>query len=123
MYTTTMKESDSSRPPPPKDFSDTFTVVEYAVRNMFKKKSPAVAAKMTVKSLAGSSNMFIGGGQYIVQIDPKKLENALYNRMVEYALKYKDVEIGIVGTLHHFEQFGKKRVEKELRARVEKAMR
>lgn len=104
------------------DHSEHPTVVEYAVRFLFKKKSPAVAAKMTAQRLGGAPNTFIGGGITPVQIDPKKLENAIYERMVKRALELDDVEKGIRATLFQFSQSGK-RVEKELTRRVMAAKR
>jgi hypothetical protein len=67
------------------DQSTNSTVVEYAVQEMLKGKSPAAAAKRTVKKLSGGTNMFIGPG--VVQIDPKALEAALWDRMAETAIK------------------------------------
>jgi hypothetical protein len=104
------------------DHSEHPTVVEYAVRFLFKKKSPAVAAKMTAQRLGGSPNLFIGGGLVPVHIDPKKLENAIYERMVQRALEFDDVDKGIRSTLFVFYQSGK-RVEKELTRRVMAAKR
>lgn len=68
------------------DRSTNSTVVEYAVQTMMKKrKSPAAAAKDTAAKHNGSENMFFGPG--VVEIDPKKLEEAIWDRMVDYAIK------------------------------------
>lgn len=66
------------------DRSTSETVVQYAVRELFKGKSPAVAAKTTAKKLSGGTNMFLGPG--ITLIDPVKLEEALWKHMLKYAL-------------------------------------
>ena len=57
------------------------TVVEYAVRECFKHKSPKAAAAATKRKLAGSPNLFIGGGIEIVEIDEQQLENQIWLRM------------------------------------------
>lgn len=67
------------------DRSTHATVVEYAVRELFKRKNPAAAAKITVAKLSGTENMFLGAG--VTLVDPKKLEDALYDRMVESVIK------------------------------------
>jgi hypothetical protein len=56
-------------------------IVEYAVRECFKHKSPKVAATATKRKLAGSFNLFVGGGQEIVEIDEQELENQIWLRM------------------------------------------
>jgi hypothetical protein len=63
------------------------TVVEYAVRFMFKRKSPAAAAKLTAEKLGGSTNMVIGGGRETLVIDPKRLEAAIWDRLVAHAIE------------------------------------
>ena len=81
------------------------TVVEYAVQELMKGKSPKVAAARTAKKLSGSENMFLGPGVSV--IDPKILEEALWERLVEFAVnlaKSQDVEWAVASTLQHFEQ-------------------
>jgi len=68
------------------DHSTNPTVVEYAVRFLFKRKSVRVAARATAAKLSGQQNYFIGDGA-AVQIDPKKLEGALWGRLVDRALE------------------------------------
>lgn len=69
------------------DHSTHSTVVEYAVRFLFKRKSPKVAAKLTAQKLSGGTNMFIGGAAETVVVDPEKLESAIWDRLVSKALK------------------------------------
>jgi len=84
------------------------TVVEYAVQYLFKGKSPAVAAKATVKKLSGHENFFVGPG--VSTIDPKALEAALWDRMAEFsakgASKYATGKehYALGGTLQYFKQ-------------------
>jgi hypothetical protein len=66
------------------DKSNHPTVVEYAVRDLFKGKSPAAAARFTAKKLSGSENLFLGSG--VVDIDPKVLEDNLWERMAASAV-------------------------------------
>lgn len=61
------------------------TVVEYAVQNLFKGQSPKKAAENTAKKLSGHENMFLGSG--ITTIDPRTLEDALWDRLVDFTLK------------------------------------
>ena len=70
-----------------KDHSHNDTVVEYAVRYLFKGKSVARAAQETARKLSGSTNLFIGGGVEEVVIDPSRLEDAIWARLVEQARK------------------------------------
>lgn len=65
------------------DRSDDPTVVEYAIREVMKGKSPAVAAKTTAKKLSGGQNMMIGPGVTI--IDEAKLETAIWDRFAAIA--------------------------------------
>lgn len=58
------------------------TVLEYAVQEMMKGKSPATAAKNTAKKLSGGTNVFIGGGSQ-VEIDVKALESAIWDRVAD----------------------------------------
>jgi hypothetical protein len=106
------------------DRSDHPTVVEYAVRTMMKGKSPASAAKDTVKKLSGSENIFFGPG--VTTIDPKKLEDALWARLVACAIhSMKHIREGkehfaLDGTLSHFDQ--KPSMRKELKRRTIEAL-
>jgi L-alanine-DL-glutamate epimerase-like enolase superfamily enzyme len=90
------------------DRSTNPTVVEYAVQDLFKGKSPAAAAKHTAKKLSGGTNMFLGPG--ITTIDPKALEAALWDRMAEYAARGVPKYTGgrehyaLGGTLQFFKQ-------------------
>ena len=63
------------------DFSSHPTIVEYAVRECFKHKSPKAAAASTKRKLAGSPNLFVGSGTEIVEIDEQQLENQIWLRM------------------------------------------
>lgn len=66
-----------------KDHSRNETVVEYTAQEMIKRGvSPAVAAKRTAKKLSGNKNMFIDP-THPTLIDPKKLEGAIWDRIVE----------------------------------------
>jgi hypothetical protein len=84
------------------------TVVEYAVQDLFKGKSPAAAAKATAKKLSGTDNFFIGPG--VSTIDPKGLEAALWQRLAEFAAKgATSFKAGkehwaLGGTITHFHQ-------------------
>jgi hypothetical protein len=55
-------------------------VVEYAVQNLFKRQSPRVAARNTVKKLHGQENLLLGPGT--THVDAGKLETALWGRLV-----------------------------------------
>jgi hypothetical protein len=67
------------------DKSTNPTVVEYAVREMMKGKSPKAAANATVKKLAGGENMLLGPG--VTQINPEVLEKELWKRLVDFTIK------------------------------------
>ena len=96
------------------------TVVEYAARTMMKGKSPAVAAKDTAKKFSGYENMFFGPG--VSYIDPQKLEEALWNRLSDFALTgAKRMRPGMEhfaldSTVQHFRQTPG--VRKKLKARI-----
>ncbi len=62
-------------------------VVECAVRECFKRRTPRTAALTTQKKLAGSPNLFIGGGTEVVEIDPQELENQIWFRMADRTIK------------------------------------
>lgn len=102
------------------DRSTDSTVVEYAVQEMFKRKTPRTAARNTAKKLSGYENMFLGSGVSV--IDAKKLEEALWERMVTFAMdRIQKVRPGmehfaIGGTADHFRQG--KAIEQELDRRV-----
>lgn len=99
------------------DASTHGTVVEYAVRECFKHRTPATAARITREKLGGSANLFIGGGTEVIDIDEEKLEMAIWDRIREaclYSLKYIKPgfeHVAIAGTL---EQFGQKATKQNL---------
>lgn len=68
------------------DNSTNQTIVEYAVQFLFKRKGPAAAAKATVKNLHGHTNLMISPTTP-VSVDSKKLEAAIWDRIVNQALK------------------------------------
>ena len=71
-----------------KDQSTHSTVVEYAVQNLFKGKTPKASAAATAKKLSGGPNMFLGvHPPDVVKIDARKLEEAVWDRIVDFALK------------------------------------
>ena len=100
------------------DRSDSPTVVEYAVQDLFKGRTPKAAANATAKKLSGHENFFLGPG--VTVIDPKKLEAALWDRMAEYAsksaVKFKPEKnhYALGGTL----SFYKQPVKPEVRSRL-----
>jgi hypothetical protein len=102
------------------DRSTNPTVVEYAVQDLFKGKSPAAAAKATAKKLSGHENFFLGTG--VSTIDPQALEAALWDRLATFAAKdVASLKIGkehyaLGGTLQHFNQ------KPALRARLKAAV-
>ena len=67
------------------DRSTDDTVVEYAMRLVFKGKSPSAAAKATSKKLSGGTNIFLGGG--VTTVNPESLEAAIWDRFVPTAKK------------------------------------
>ena len=83
------------------------TVVEYAVQEMFKGKSPKVAAENTARKLNGGTNMFIDVTNE-TDIDPTELEEALWQNMADYAVRGSRPgdEVGAArGALMHFNQW------------------
>lgn len=94
------------------DHSQHPTVVDYATQTMMRGKSPAAAARATAKSLGGVSNLFISPVDP-VQIDPAKLEEALWNRLVEFtvqgmsSMKAGFEHYALDGTIAHFHQAAK----------------
>ena len=98
------------------------TVVEYAVQEMFKKKSPNAAAKATAKKLGGFANVFVGGGSEPLDIDVKELEEALWDRMANYVassiprFRAGKEHYALGGTISHFQQ--KPTIRAELKRRV-----
>lgn len=108
------------------------TVLDYAVVYMQKGKSPSVAAKLTAEKLSGGTNYFLGNG--VVSIDPKVLEDALWDRMANDVItampKFKEgkEDFALGGTLDLYGQAkGPMRTinpkqEAELRKRVVKKL-
>lgn len=84
------------------------TVVQYAVHELFKRKSPKTAAENTARKLNGGTNMFIDVSSD-TDIDPKELEEALWINMAEYAAQGRckpGEERGCAqGALMHFGQW------------------
>lgn len=109
---------------PQEDRSTHETVVEYAVREMMKRKAPRRAAEITAQKLSGSHNRFLG--PVIPLIDPKKLEVALWDRLVEVVLenirRFKPgaEEMALGAAIDHFRQG--KAVEKKVRGLVIKRL-
>lgn len=98
------------------------TVVEYAVRSLFKGKSVKSAANYTVKKLSGQDNLFLGDEVYI---DPKRLVDALWERLVEFSLHDRDLSkpihtFTIDATLDYFNQKITTRTRAELKKRITK---
>lgn len=100
------------------------TVVEYAVQELFKKRSPAVAAKRTAEKLSGSENLFFGPG--VTLIDPQTLEAALWERLRDFTIKgmssYKPDkrDWALDGTIDHFKQ--RPSIRPKLKALVEQKL-
>ena len=92
----------------PTDRSTNPTVITYAVQDLFKGKSPAAAAKHTVKKLSGTENMFLGPG--VSTIDPKALEAALWEHLADFVIagfpkmKPGKEDYALDGTIFHFSQ-------------------
>lgn len=106
-----------------KDRSTHSNVVEYAVQYLFKGKTPKTAAAATAKKLSGGSNMFLDvHPPDIVKIDARQLEDALWDRMVDFAIKAvarikpDKAHFALGGTIQHFRQ--KPALGAELKRRV-----
>ncbi len=90
------------------DRSTSETVIEYAVQDLMKGKSPAAAAGRAARRLSGGENMFLGPGVSV--IDPARLETALWDRLAERVVKsLRHYAVGkehyaLEGTLHYFNQ-------------------
>jgi hypothetical protein len=68
----------------PTDHSTNDVVVEYAMQVLIKgKKSPKVAAMTTMKKLNGGTNMMIDPHAKAINIDPRKLEDAIWGRLAD----------------------------------------
>lgn len=86
------------------------TIVEYAVRECFKNKTPATAARVTREKLAGSANLFVGGGSEVLEIDEVVLEAAIWDRIRESCVrnlrstKPGMEHVAIAGTLEQYHQ-------------------
>jgi hypothetical protein len=106
-----------------KDRSTHSTVVEYAIQELLKNKTPKKAAEITAKKLSGSPNMFLGvHPPDIVKIDAHQLEDAVWDRMVDRVIKgvasFKPDKAhwALDGNLTHFRQKPNQRA--ELKRRV-----
>jgi hypothetical protein len=94
------------------DDSENQTVVEYAAQEMFKGKSPAIAAKITAEKLSGHENMFVRPGSPVA-IDARRLEDALWSRLADFTidamgkLRVGKEHYALDGTAQHFRQRGK----------------
>lgn len=92
-------------------------VVEYAVRECFKRRTPRKAAETMMDKLAGSPNLFIGGGQETVVIDANELERQIWVRMAARAvsaasrMKPGNEQMALEATL---EEYGQKVTPKNL---------
>jgi hypothetical protein len=105
------------------DRSTHSNVVEYAVQYLFKNKTPKAAAAATAKKLSGGSNMFLGvHPPDVVTIDAGQLEEALWDRIVDFAIKgiarikADKAHYALDGALQHFHQ--KPTLRPELKRRV-----
>lgn len=111
---------------PNADHSRHPTVVEYAVQEMFKRKSIKTAAASTAAKLNGHSNMFIDPSGALVEIDTRSLESALWDRLAESAIRsLKSYKAGkedwaVDGTLQYFKQSPK--LKAQLKARIVDAL-
>ena len=91
---------------------------------MFKGQSLSRAAKTTAQKLSGGTNMFLGSG--VTLIDPKKLEEALWSRLVDIVVKgipkFKvgKEHVALDATLQRFSQ--KPALRAELKRRVIQVM-
>lgn len=96
--------------------------IEYAVRTMMKGHSPATSAKRTAEHFNGSTNVFLGSG--VIEIDPAELEDALWDRMVDFAIaatakiKPGKEHYALGGTIQHFGQGRFKKTRSELKERI-----
>lgn len=93
----------------PADHSSHPTIVEYAVRELFKNKSPIAAARATKRKLHGGVNFFVDA-HHPVNIDETRLASALVTRMAEFAIQaLRHVRPGaesyaLDGAVQHFHQ-------------------
>lgn len=93
------------------DHSANPTVVEYAVR-FLPKKGVSAAARETVKRLHGYQNMFIDSKMVPVSIDQKKLEMAIWDRLVDHVKQTiasfkpgkQDMALGSVADIHRLKK-------------------
>lgn len=106
-----------------KDRSTHSTVVEYAIQELFKNKTPKKAAEITAKKLSGGPNMFLGvHPPDVVKIDPRLLEDAVWDQMIDLVLKgvasFKadKVHWALDSAIQHFRQKPNQRA--ELKRRV-----
>lgn len=84
----------------PADRSTHGSVVTYAMQEVWKGKSPATAAKYTAKKLSGGPNMFLGSPTEDVHVDPKVLEEAIWNYLAtEWAPKMTQGPQGVEGAV------------------------
>lgn len=110
---------------PSQDNSTDEIVVEYAIQNLFKRMGVEKAARVTAEKLSGKKNLFIGGGGGTVVIDPKRLEWAIWDRLVRHTMKGISwvkpgkEDVAFLGTVDNF-RLGKKD-QKTLKPLVENA--
>lgn len=119
------KQSAYPQRNPSQDNSTDEIVVEYAIQNLFKRMGVEKAARVTAEKLSGKKNLFIGGGGGTVVIDPKRLEWAIWDRLVRHTLKgiswvkTGKEDVAFLGTVDNF-RLGKKD-QKTLKPLVENA--
>ncbi len=100
------------------------TVVEYAIRELFKGKSPAAAARFTEKKLSGARNVFLGPG--VSTVSAPALEAAIWDELRDIVINgLPNVKPGfehfvLYGTLERFKQ--KESLRGKLKAMVVKKM-
>lgn len=97
------------------------TFVEYAVHSLFKGQSPKRAALTTAQKHNNTTNLLIGSEDSI-EINPKELEEAIWDRLVNYTLvaiahiKPGKEHYALEGTLLNFNQ--KAKLRDELKTRI-----
>jgi hypothetical protein len=103
------------------DYSTHPTFVEYTVHSLHKGQSPRRAAASTAKKHNNTTNLLVGHGDRI-EIDPRVLEESVWDRLVNYALvamskiKTGKEHYALDGTLLNFSQKSSHR--QELKDRI-----